>query len=155
VSANRPHFLSFLHPINFDDTMSTTIINPAALGAPRGYSNGMLAPQGGRMLFISGQVAWDSEQKIVSADFAEQFAQCLRNVMAVITQAGGRAESLMRLTIFVCDKQAYLAQTRTIGASYRSIFGKHFPAMSLVQVAALLEDGAQVEIEATAWIEAQ
>ena len=132
--------------------MSVDIINPPALGVPRGYANGVLAPAGGRMLFIAGQIAWDDQQRLVSAVFSEQFAQCLRNVMQVVHAAGGVADDLVRLTIYVCDKKAYIASTREVGAAYRQILGHHFPAMALVQVAALLEEGAQVEIEATAVI---
>jgi enamine deaminase RidA (YjgF/YER057c/UK114 family) len=126
------------------------IVNPAELGAPRGYSNGVLAPAGGRLLFVAGQVGWDRTQKIVSDRFLCQWSRALDNVLAVVHDAGGRPEHVARLTVYVTDKREYLAEIREVGVSYRARFGKHFPAMALVEVAALLEDGAKVEIEATA-----
>lgn len=125
-------------------------INPAALGAPRGYSNGMLAPAGGRLLFVAGQVAWDGGQRLVAGGFVEQFAQALANVVAVVREAGGGPEHLARLTIYVADRRQYLADLEAVGAAYRSVMGRHFPAMALVEVQALLEPGALVEVEATA-----
>ncbi|MBI3271682.1 MAG: RidA family protein [Planctomycetes bacterium] len=130
--------------------MSLTPINPESLGAAKGYSNGMLAPAGGRLLFIAGQVAWDEWHHLVGADFAGQFETTLRNVVAVVRAAGGRPEDVARLTIFVVDKQEYERDLRAIGDAYRRVMGKHFPAMSLVEVKALLEPGARVEIEGTA-----
>ncbi len=131
-------------------TMKLTPINPQALGAPRGYSNGMLAPAGGRLLCIAGQVGWDSQQKIVSEIFAEQFDQALANVLAVVREAGGEAGDLARLTLYVTDHREYLREVARVGELYRERMGRHFPAMALVEVAALLEPGAKVEIEATA-----
>lgn len=125
------------------------IINPESLGAPRGYSNGILA-QPGRLLFVAGQIAWDREQKLVSDDFGEQFGQALANVVAVVKAAGGTVEDLCRLTVYVTDKQAYIAALKEIGAKYRAVMGRHYPTMALVEVADLLEHGAQVEIEGTA-----
>jgi enamine deaminase RidA (YjgF/YER057c/UK114 family) len=125
-------------------------INPASLGAPRGYSNGMLAPAGGRILAIAGQIAWDGEQRLVSDDFAAQFEQALRNVLAVVTEAGGGPEHLAQLTLYVVDRFAYTASLRQIGAAYRQLMGKHFPCMALVEVKALLEPGAQIEIQGLA-----
>ncbi len=125
-------------------------IDPPALGAPRGYSNGIVVPAGSRLLFVAGQIGWDGTQQIVSADFTAQFAQALDNLLAVVAAAGGAPRHVARLTIFVIDKDEYLAAAREIGAAYRARFGKHFPAMSLVEVARLLEPGAKVEIEATA-----
>ena len=125
-------------------------INPSELGAPRGYSNGMLAPPGARLLFVAGQVGWNSEQRIVGNGFAEQFAAALANVVSVVRHAGGAPEHLVRLTIYVTDRHDYLAALEEVGAAYRGIMGRHFPAMALVQVAALLEPGAKVEIEGTA-----
>jgi enamine deaminase RidA (YjgF/YER057c/UK114 family) len=103
-------------------------------------------------LFVAGQIGWDRERRIVSDDFADQFAQALANVVAVVRQAGGGPENIARLLIFVCDKKEYNAQIKAVGAAYRQIMGKHFPAMTLVEVSALLEDLARVEIEATAVI---
>ena len=125
-------------------------INPATLGAPRGYSHGMLAPAGSRLLFVAGQVGWDAEQRLVGDGFAEQFARALDNVVAVVREAGGEPEHLARLTIYVTDRRDYLAALDEVGAAYRGIMGRHYPAMALVEVAALLEPGAKVEIEGTA-----
>ena len=125
-------------------------INPAELGAPRGYSNGMLAPAGARLLFVAGQIGWNENQQLVGDGFAEQFARALANVVTVVREAGGSPERLARLTIYVVDRQEYLAALEAIGAAYRGIMGGHYPAMALVEVAALLEPGAKVEIEGTA-----
>ncbi len=133
--------------------MKMTIINPEALGQPRGYSNGMLF-EGGSLLFIAGQVGWDRDSRIVSDDFAEQFAQALENVLAVVRQAGGGPESIGRLLIFVTDKDEYASRLRDIGTAYRQLMGKHFPAMTLVEVSSLLEQLAKVEIEALAVVPA-
>lgn len=131
--------------------MSVRVINPTDLGAPRGYSNGLLY-SGGSLLFVAGQIAWDAEQQIVSDDFVEQFGCALGNVMTVVREAGGQAESIGRLTIYVTDKTEYSADLKAVGAAYRSVMGRHFPTMTLVEVAGLLEPGARVEIEATAVI---
>jgi enamine deaminase RidA (YjgF/YER057c/UK114 family) len=130
--------------------MSFKFINPASLGTPRGYSNGVLAEPGGSLLFVAGQVAWDEHQKIVSADFVEQFDRALANLIAVVTEAGGRPEQIARLVIYVTNKNEYSARTSDIGARYRARMGKHFPAMVLVEVKSLLEDEAKVEIEGMA-----
>jgi enamine deaminase RidA (YjgF/YER057c/UK114 family) len=124
---------------------------PAGWAAPKGYTNGILVEGAPRLLFVAGQVAWDAEQRLVGAgDFVAQFDQALRNVVAVVAEAGGLPQHIARLTIFVTDKTLYLARAKEVGAAYREVVGRHFPAMSLVQVAGLLEDGALVEIEATA-----
>ena len=130
--------------------MSHKLINPESLGAPRGYSHGVLTEPGGRLLFVSGQVAWDERQQIVSADFVEQFDRALANVVAVVTEAGGKPEQIVRLIIYVTNKNEYRARTNEIGERYRARMGKHFPAMVLVEVKSLLDDDAQVEIEGTA-----
>ncbi len=126
------------------------LINPEHLGRPRGYSNGVLAPAGGRVLFVAGQIGWDERQQLVGEDFVEQFDRALANVLAVVAAAGGGPESVARLTAYVTDKREYLARTRELGERWRARMGRHFPAMTLVEVAALLEDGAKVELEATA-----
>lgn len=129
------------------------IIQPAGWKAPRGYSNAILAPAGARTLYIAGQVAWDEQQRLVGgADFAPQFRQALSNVVRIVRQAGGNSAHLVRLTVYVTDKRAYLASTRELGAIWRELVGSWYPAMALVEVAGLLEPGAQVEIEATAVI---
>jgi enamine deaminase RidA (YjgF/YER057c/UK114 family) len=130
--------------------MPFTFINPENLGAPRGYSNGVLAEPGGRLLFIAGQIAWNQQHEIVSEDFVAQFDQALANVIAVVKEAGGQAEQIARLIIYVTDKSEYQARTREIGERYRAHLGKHFPAMALVEVKSLLDDRAKVEIEAIA-----
>ena len=134
-------------------TKSLSFINPESLGAARGYSNGVLAAPGGALLFIAGQIGWDEQQRIVSADFVEQFDRALVNVLSVVTAAGGRPEQLARLTIYVTDKNEYRAAQRAIGERYRARMGRHFPAMALVEVKSLLEDQAKVEIEGIAVIQ--
>ena len=129
--------------------MTLKIINPESLGAPHGYSNGVLT-EGGRLLFISGQIAWDHQQQIVSADLVDQFDRALANVIAVVTEAGGGPEQIARLMIYVTDKTEYRKRLKEIGGCYRARMGKHFPAMVLVEVAGLLEDRAQIEIEGIA-----
>ena len=130
--------------------MSMRIINPESLGAPHGYANGVLAEPGGRLLLIAGQVAWDQQQQIVADDLVEQFDRALANVITVVTEAGGHAEQIARLIIYVTDKDDYRAHLKEIGERYRARMGKHFPAMVLVEVKSLLEDGAKIEIEGTA-----
>ncbi len=130
--------------------MSFKFVNPASLGIPRGYSNGVLTDPGSRLLFIAGQLAWNEQQKIVSQDFVEQFDRALANLVAVVDQAGGKPEQIARLVIYVTDKKEYQLRTREIGERYRGRLGKHFPAMVLVEVKGLLDDAAKVEIEGIA-----
>ena len=125
-------------------------INPKSLGRPRGYANGQLTSADARLLFVAGQIGWDGRQRLVSDDFVEQFGRALANVLAVVAEAGGGPETVARLTVYVTDKREYLARTREIGERWRALMGTHYPAMSLAEVSALLEDGARVEIEATA-----
>jgi len=132
--------------------MSFKLINPEALGAPSGYSHGVLADGGGKLLFVAGQIAWDQNQKIVSDDFVEQFDRALANVITVVKAAGGESTNIVRVVVYVTNKQEYLAQTKAVGERYRKHMGKHFPAMVLVQVVSLLDDAAKVEIEAMAVI---
>jgi len=134
--------------------MANTPINPESLGAPRGYSNGILAGAGGRLLFVAGQIAWNEQQALVSNDFAEQFDQALANVMTIVTAAGGAAEDVTRLVIYVTNKNEYNGRLREVGERYRARMGKHFPAMVLVEVKSLLDDAAKVEIEAMAVLSA-
>ena len=133
--------------------MRMTFINPEAFGVPRGYNNGVLI-DGGRLLFIAGQIAWDGEQRIVSDDFSEQFAQALANVIAVVRAAGGQPDNIAQMRVYVTDKQAYTANLKQVGAVYRGLMGRHYPAMALVEVVALVEDLAKVEIEAVACLPA-
>jgi enamine deaminase RidA (YjgF/YER057c/UK114 family) len=130
--------------------MPLKLINPKSLGSPSGYSNGVLTESGGRLLFVAGQIGWDEKQTIVSADFVEQFDRALANVLAVVTEAGGRAEQVARMVVYVTDRVEYLEHTRRVGERYRTHFGKHFPAMALVEVKGLLDANAKVEIEAVA-----
>ena len=130
--------------------MSFTIVNPKSLGAPSGYSNGLIADAGGRLLFIAGQIAWNENQQIVSDDFVEQFDKALENVVTVVNAAGGEPANIARLVIYVTNKIEYRERTREVGERYRKHMGKHFPAMVLVQVAGLLDDAAKVEIEGIA-----
>ena len=126
--------------------MSFTFINPESLGAPSGYANGVLTEAAGRLLFISGQVAWDEHQQIVSDDLVEQFDRALANVVTVVTEAGGTTDRIARLILYVVDKNDYRARMKEIGERYRARMGKHFPAMVLVEIAGLLEDRAKIEI---------
>jgi len=130
--------------------MTFKLINPVSLGPPRGFSNGVLTDEGGRLLFVAGQIAWDETQTIVSENFVEQFDRALANVIAVITEAGGRPDQIARMTIYVTSKREYLEHQRRVGERYQAHMGKHFPAMVLVEVKSLLEDKAKVEIEAVA-----
>jgi enamine deaminase RidA (YjgF/YER057c/UK114 family) len=129
--------------------MSFTFINPASLGAPRGYSNGVLT-EGGRLLFIAGQIAWNEQQQIVSEDLVAQFDRALANVISVVTEAGGTPDQIARLILYVTDKKDYQRRMKEIGERYRVHMGKHFPAMVLVEVKSLLDDAARIEIEGIA-----
>jgi enamine deaminase RidA (YjgF/YER057c/UK114 family) len=128
----------------------THIVTPTHFPKPRGYANGIVAS--GKTLFISGQIAWDKDAHIVSGDFATQFLTALDNVIAVVREAGGGTEHIVKLLAFVTDLEAYRAAQRDIGEGWRARMGKHYPAMSLVKVAGLLEPGALVEIEGVAML---
>lgn len=130
--------------------MSWRIVNPAALGEPRGFNHGLLAPGGARLLFVAGQTARDADGTIRAAGFAEQFERALSNLLLVVREAGGRPEQVGRLTVFVTDLEAYRASLRPLGEVWRRLMGRHYPAISLVEVSGLVDDGALVEIEATA-----
>ena len=130
--------------------MTFKLINPESLGAPRGYSNGVLTEVGGRLLFVAGQIGWNETQTIVSEDFVAQFDRALANVIAVVTEAGGSPEQIARLAIYVTNKNEYAVRREEVGKVYRAHLGKHFPAMVLVEVKSLLDDKAKVEIEAIA-----
>jgi NAD(P)-dependent dehydrogenase (short-subunit alcohol dehydrogenase family)/enamine deaminase RidA (YjgF/YER057c/UK114 family) len=126
------------------------IVNPEELGAPRGWSNGMLGPAGGRTLFIAGQTARDQSGQVPAADFVTQFDRALGNVLAVLHQAGGEPRDIGRFTIYVADMAEYRASRKALGEVYRRRMGTHFPAMALVEVSSLVDPGAVVEIEGTA-----
>ena len=123
-------------------------LHPRGWKPAKGFSNGVVAE--GRMIFLAGQVGWNDEQRFESRDFVAQARQALANIVTLVAEAGGRAEHITRLTWFVLDKQDYLSHLRELGEAYRGVMGRHFPAMSLVQVGALVEDEARLEIEATA-----
>ncbi len=130
--------------------MTFKFINPASLGRPKGFSHGVLADASGKLLFVAGQIGWDEHQQIVSANFVEQFDRALANVVAVVKEAGGSANEIARLVIYVTDKTEYTTNLKAVGESYRARMGRHFPVMALVEVKSLLEDDAKVEIEAVA-----
>lgn len=125
------------------------LINPPELGKHSGYSQGVKA-QGGSLVFVAGQVAWNQQGQIVSPDFSAQFAKALANVLTVLRASGGQPENLVRLTIYVLDRREYLANRKGVGEAYRQQMGNHYPAMTLVEVQGLLEEGAKLELEATA-----
>lgn len=133
--------------------MTLEPVQPPGWRPPRGYSNGVRAPRGARLLFVSGQIAWDAERRLVGGgNFEAQFRQALANVVAVVEAGGGRAWDIASLTVFVVDKQRYLDSTRALGAIWRDLMGRHYPAMALVEVAGLLEPGALIEIQGVAAI---
>ncbi len=123
-------------------------LHPRSWKQPKGYANGIVAD--GRTVFLAGQVGWNADQRFDSQDFVAQARQALSNIVTLVREAGGGPEHVTRLTWFVVDKKEYLSRLRELGTAYRSMMGSHFPAMTLVQVVALVEDEAKVEIEATA-----
>jgi enamine deaminase RidA (YjgF/YER057c/UK114 family) len=132
MSSTAPHEL--LHPRNWKRA--------------KGYANGVAAE--GRMVFVAGQIGWNADQKFESLDFVAQVRQALENIVAVVHEAGGTREHITRLTWFIIDRAEYLSRLPEVGEAYRVVMGKHFPAMTMVQVTALIEDQARVEIEASA-----
>jgi len=126
------------------------VLQPQGWAQPIGYANGIEAQ--GRVVFVAGQVGWDAQQKFQSEEIAPQFEQALKNVLAVLAEAGGRAEHICRMTAYCCDKQAYLAARPALGRIWRSLMGKHFPAMSMIFVSDLLDAPGKIELEATAVI---
>ncbi len=123
-------------------------LHPRVWKQPKGFANGIVAE--GRLVFLAGQVGWNAAQEFESEDFVAQARQALANITALVAEAGGKPEHITRLTWFVLDKQDYLSRLRELGDAYRGVMGRHFPAMTLVQVGALVEDKARIEIEATA-----
>ncbi|MDC0135453.1 RidA family protein [Sulfitobacter sp.] len=130
--------------------MTHKIISPDGWAPAKGYANGVLSADG--HLFVGGQIGWTADQVFETHDFIGQMEQTLRNILAVVEAAGGTAESITRLTWFVIDKKEYAARQSEVGAVYRRVLGRHFPAMTMVVVAGLVEDEALIEIEATAVI---
>ncbi len=128
--------------------MTHRIIQPEGWLPAKGYANGVLTRDG--TLHIGGQIGWDENKRFAANDFVGQMRQALKNIAAIVSAAGGQVTDVTRMTWFVTDKKEYLSCQAEVGAAYREVFGKHFPAMSMVVVAGLVEDEALVEIEATA-----
>jgi enamine deaminase RidA (YjgF/YER057c/UK114 family) len=124
------------------------MLHPRHWKRAKGYANGIAAE--GRIVFVAGQIGWNADQKFESQDFVAQTRQALENIVAVVREAGGTPEHITRLTWFITDKKEYLSRLAEVGDAYRSVMGTHFPAMTMVQVVALVEDEAKVEIEAQA-----
>jgi len=139
-----------VHRLGLDEreTRTMQILQPEHWAQPRGYANGIAAT--GRMVFVAGQIGWNANAELVSDDFVQQTRQALANIVTVLAEAGATPDQITRLTWYIVNKRQYLAAAREVGAVYREVIGKHYPAMSLLVVADLLEDGALVEIEATA-----
>ena len=129
-------------------TAAMVVLQPAGWAAPKGYANGIAAT--GRLVFVAGQVGWNAEQKFETEDFVGQARQALANVVAVLAEAGAGPEHVVRMTWYVVDKREYLGCAKALGAAYREVIGQHYPAMTAIEVAGLVEEGARVEIEATA-----
>jgi enamine deaminase RidA (YjgF/YER057c/UK114 family) len=127
-------------------------LQPADWVRPKGYSNGVAAS--GRFVFVSGMIGWDAQEKFVAKDFAGQVRQALQNAVLVLAEAGARPEHIVRMNWFIVDKNEYISAYEQVGVVYREIIGRHYPAMTAVQVAGLIEDEARVEIDATAVIPA-
>jgi enamine deaminase RidA (YjgF/YER057c/UK114 family) len=125
------------------------VLLPHGWDAPVGYANGIAAGSG-TLVFVAGQVGWDAQQKFASAEIAPQFEQALKNVLAVLAEAGGGPADICRMTAYCCDKPAYLAARRELGAIWRRLMGRHYPAMSMIFVADLLDSPGKIELEATA-----
>ena len=123
---------------------------PEGWAPPIGYANGIEADGGDRIVFVSGQVGWNAQQQFESVEVAPQFEQALKNVLAVLAEAGGRAEHICRMTAYCCDKPAYLAARAELGPIWRQLMGKHYPAMSMIFVSDLLDHPGKIELEATA-----
>jgi enamine deaminase RidA (YjgF/YER057c/UK114 family) len=124
------------------------ILQPPGWAKPRGYSNGVAAR--GRQIYVAGQVGWDEQGRFQTDDFAGQARQALKNIVAVLAQAGAKPEHMTRMTWYVTSKREYLTAASALGEAYREVIGRHFPAMTAIEVSALIEDGAKVEIEVTA-----
>jgi len=123
-------------------------VTPGGWAPAKGYANGILTH--GNQIYVGGQIGWNAEQQFETHDFIGQMEQTLKNIVSVVTEAGGKVEDITRLTWYVIDKKEYLARQREVGQVYRKVMGRHFPAMTMVVVAGLIEDEALIEIEATA-----
>ncbi|MEO5617489.1 MAG: RidA family protein [Candidatus Eisenbacteria bacterium] len=133
-----------------DENLPFEIVNPAVLGQPKGWNNGLIAASGARLLFVAGQPGWETSAPGQAPGFAGQFARALDKVLTVVREAGGRPHDVARLTVYVTDIAAYQADLKLLGRVWRERFGTYYPAMALVQVLGLVDHGAIVEIEATA-----
>jgi enamine deaminase RidA (YjgF/YER057c/UK114 family) len=130
--------------------MTLHLLQPDGWAAPRGYANGIVAT--GQQLYVAGQIGWDAQQRLIPGGLVPQVRQALENIVTVLATGGARPEHLVRLTWYLTDRAAYLAAAKEIGAVYREVIGRHYPAMTAVEVSALIEADALVEIEATAVI---
>jgi enamine deaminase RidA (YjgF/YER057c/UK114 family) len=128
------------------------VLQPPGWPRPRGYANGVAAE--GRLVFVAGQIGWDASGTVVSDDLVRQFEKTLENTLAVLRAAGAGPEHVARMTWYITDKREYLARARELGEVYRTLMGKHYPAMAVVEVKALIEDRAKIEIETTAVVPA-
>jgi len=125
-------------------------LQPPGWPRPRGYSNGYRIPAGLDLVLTAGMVGWDENEEIVPGGFVPQFEQALRNIVAVVHEAGGGPESIVRLTAYVADRDEYLSSLEGLGGAWQRVMGRNYPAMALIQVAGFVEDGAVLEIEGTA-----
>jgi enamine deaminase RidA (YjgF/YER057c/UK114 family) len=130
--------------------MALDVVNPPELGKPHGFAHGLLAPGGGRILFVAGQTGTDSQGRVAPGGFPGQFEAALSRVLSVVRAAGGRPEHIARMTVYVTSMQQYLESRPALGSIWQRTVGAHYPAMALLQVTALVDDGAMVEIDATA-----
>lgn len=130
--------------------MSLQILQPAGWSKPKGYANGVVVQ--GRQIYVAGQIGWNAQQQFTSDCFSDQVRQALENIVAVLAEADARPEHVVRLTWFITSRSEYLAELKAVGEAYREVMGRSFPPMSVVQVVALMEAQAKVEIEATAVI---
>ncbi len=133
-----------------DDSALVEAVLPEGWPRPRGYSQGLRIPAGHDLVVVAGQVGWDQNERFVGHSFVEQFEQALSNCVRIVEAAGGRAEHIVRLTMYCRDRHEYLYGLKDVGAAYRRVMGQHYPVMALVEVRALVEDAALIEIEATA-----
>ena len=134
------------------DAGGSRVLHPAGWAKAKGYANGIAAQ--GRLVFVGGQIGWNTAQRFENSDFVAQARQALANIVAVLAEAGAGPEHVVRMTWYVVDKREYLASSKALGRAYREIMGLHYPAMSAVEVTGLMEDAARVEIEATAVVPA-
>lgn len=132
--------------------MTHRTLQPVGWARPKGYANGVVAS--GRTIFLAGQIGWNAEQRLVGSDLVTQATQALRNIVAILAEDGAKPEHIVRLTWYVTDRAAYLAASAALGVAYREVMGRHFPAMTAVEVSSLMETDAVVEIEATAVVPA-